>query len=198
MNTKHQQGSAHLIIIIALVVVVLGALGFVFWQNFINKPVNSEVSKTSITGSAANGGETSAKKLVVSEWGIDGNYESVGELQYNLRTSFGETYLEFTSPEVAAAGEDCDVYSAATVRYSADDVTYIGSGSTGNPESTGKGIYETMDVPNSSWVAKAHIGDKYYFMSNPQSGCDNAAQESATEKVRAAAVEFLLDAKTIE
>ncbi|MFZ1301839.1 MAG: PsbP-related protein [Candidatus Microsaccharimonas sp.] len=32
-----QSGSAHVVIIIVLVVALLGLLGFVFWQNFINK-----------------------------------------------------------------------------------------------------------------------------------------------------------------
>jgi len=32
-----QKGSAHVVIIVILVVALLGALGFIFWQNFINK-----------------------------------------------------------------------------------------------------------------------------------------------------------------
>lgn len=34
-NIKHQSGSAHLIIIVALLLALIGALGFVFWQNFM-------------------------------------------------------------------------------------------------------------------------------------------------------------------
>ena len=44
-----QKGSAHVAIVITLVIVVLGALGFVFWKNFIDKkPIakNDENSKT--------------------------------------------------------------------------------------------------------------------------------------------------------
>ena len=37
-SNKPQQGSAHLIVIIILVIALLGALGFVFWQNFIQQP----------------------------------------------------------------------------------------------------------------------------------------------------------------
>lgn len=43
-NRQQQTGSAHLIIIIMLVIVLLGSLGFIFWQNFIEKKV--EVAKT--------------------------------------------------------------------------------------------------------------------------------------------------------
>ncbi len=35
MNTRNQSGSAHVVIIIILVVALLGTLGFVFWQNFL-------------------------------------------------------------------------------------------------------------------------------------------------------------------
>ena len=35
-DSSHQKGSAHVVIII-LIVALLGALGFVFWQNFMNK-----------------------------------------------------------------------------------------------------------------------------------------------------------------
>lgn len=47
-----QKGSAHIVIIIILVVALLGVLGFVFWQNFIDKkPVtkNDESSKNENT-----------------------------------------------------------------------------------------------------------------------------------------------------
>jgi len=35
MNTRNQSGSAHVVIIIILVVALLGTLGFVLWQNFL-------------------------------------------------------------------------------------------------------------------------------------------------------------------
>ena len=39
-----QKGSAHLLIIIGLVVLLLGSLGFIFWQNFVQ--TDDEASKT--------------------------------------------------------------------------------------------------------------------------------------------------------
>lgn len=48
-NKVSQKGSSHIVIIVILVVALLGALGFVFWQNFINKdPIvkEAETSKT--------------------------------------------------------------------------------------------------------------------------------------------------------
>lgn len=34
---NHQKGSAHAIIVIGLVILLAGALGFIFWQNFLQK-----------------------------------------------------------------------------------------------------------------------------------------------------------------
>ena len=42
----NEQGSAHLIIIIVLVVALLGALGFIAWQNFFNKDDIATQSQT--------------------------------------------------------------------------------------------------------------------------------------------------------
>lgn len=43
-----QKGSAHVIAIVVLVIALLGALGFIFWQNFINKPAaKTEVKQSS-------------------------------------------------------------------------------------------------------------------------------------------------------
>ncbi len=39
---KNQSGSAHVIIIAILAVALIGALGFLFWQNFINKSPEAE------------------------------------------------------------------------------------------------------------------------------------------------------------
>jgi len=43
---KKQNGSAHVIIIAAMVVLLIGALGFIFWQNFIQKTDKTNSSAT--------------------------------------------------------------------------------------------------------------------------------------------------------
>ncbi len=42
----NEKGSAHIVIIVILVVVLIGVLGFIFWQNFINKEA-ANVAETS-------------------------------------------------------------------------------------------------------------------------------------------------------
>jgi hypothetical protein len=44
---KNQSGSAHVVIIAVLAVTIIGALGFMFWQNIINKPTVATTSTPS-------------------------------------------------------------------------------------------------------------------------------------------------------
>jgi|GEM_PF-5651761 len=54
MKSRHTQtGSAHVVIIIVLVIAVLGALGFIFWQNFLNKPAASTTTTTTTKTTAS-------------------------------------------------------------------------------------------------------------------------------------------------
>jgi nitrogen fixation-related uncharacterized protein len=49
-----QKGSAHAIIIVVLAIALVGALGYIFWQNFMNKQStdDSNTAQTSIVGKA--------------------------------------------------------------------------------------------------------------------------------------------------
>jgi len=51
-NKKIQSGSAHLIVVILLVLALIGALGFVYYQNFIQKKA-SDTSTTDTTGTGS-------------------------------------------------------------------------------------------------------------------------------------------------
>lgn len=42
VKISSQNGSAHAVIIVILIVALIGALGFIFWQNFPKSPVNEE------------------------------------------------------------------------------------------------------------------------------------------------------------
>lgn len=48
-----QSGSAHVVIIVVLVIAIIGALGFVFWQNFLQpntEPAEQNTSQQNATG----------------------------------------------------------------------------------------------------------------------------------------------------
>jgi len=68
-NSLRQTGSAHVVIIIILVVAVLGLLGFVFWQNFIMK---TPAEKAEVVATSTN--EDVVAENPYKDWGT---YESV-------------------------------------------------------------------------------------------------------------------------
>jgi len=56
-NPHTQKGSAHLVIIVVLILVIISAVGFIFWQNFIKKdtttmPISTRGMSSSKVGSA--------------------------------------------------------------------------------------------------------------------------------------------------
>lgn len=92
-----QQGSAHIIIVVTLVVALLATLGFVFWQNFIDKDSSStaDTSKT-IDSTAGNYSETPAAAttnnqgyVVVKEWGVKFKSSISDKLEYKVYSSVG-------------------------------------------------------------------------------------------------------------
>ena len=73
----HEKGSAHVIIISILIVALLGALGFIFWQNFLNKSQDSKSteSESSKMSAAKSDTTTSATNTqVVADGIINGSF----------------------------------------------------------------------------------------------------------------------------
>jgi len=83
--SRKQSGSAHVIIIVILVLALLGTLGFIFWQNFVaSKDVAVKQSTTTITPDATS--EASTIQNVYTNDTFSFSYPksgwSVGEVQY--------------------------------------------------------------------------------------------------------------------
>lgn len=75
---KRQSGSAHLVITVILVVSLLGALGFIYWQNFINKKDQAVTPSTSQSTTTPTNPTTpttpatpvASGDLTISQWGV--------------------------------------------------------------------------------------------------------------------------------
>lgn len=184
MKSRNQQGSAHLIIIIVLVVVVLGALGVVFWQNFANKSDSaSDASTKSSTVS-------SKRSTSIPEWGVKGSYSYTKDLDYSFITSGDFSYLEITTPNIYNDKMCSEGSTGAINRYRADELVYSGVGSEGVAASA----YYGSANADTAKVAKAHVGDYYYFMESPQALCvedEKSALGIEVGEVYKAAKEFV-------
>lgn len=120
MRKNLQTGSAHLVVIIVLVVVLLGALGFVFWQNFLNNPVTKidqhptndnapsisqpTADDTELTQTASTSyGDTSLILKYPKSW-----EETSGDTGPSTITSpDGKVYIEFTLVPPEGIGGTC-------------------------------------------------------------------------------------------
>lgn len=151
MNKK-QSGSAHLVIIIALSAALLGAVGYIFWQNY-NQANTEEVSVIS-----------KGKNIDITEWGITGVYSGDYALQYRINTDKdygGDIAATFSSDELTG---DCKNSTLATIlRYdgseSLSDTFYSWTTESGT-------IADTYDK-----LGGRKIGDHYYFYEGAQDAC---------------------------
>lgn len=75
-----ERGSAHIIIPAVLVLVIVGLLGFIFWQNFINKDPAAKNDSTLTTEKDSNKNESSPEPKSIKEGSIGGSltYPSEG------------------------------------------------------------------------------------------------------------------------
>lgn len=184
MKSRNQQGSAHLIIIIALVVVVLGALGVVFWQNFANKSDSaSDASTKSSTVS-------SKRSTSIPEWGVKGSYTYTKDLDYSFISTGDSVYLELTTPTIYADKYCSKAHTGIINRYKADELVYDSIGSEGVAAS----LYYGSTDSSTAQAAQAHVGDYYYFMTSPQGLCvedENSAMGIEVADVYGATKQFV-------
>lgn len=110
VKNSSQNGSAHAVIIIILVAVLVGALGFIFWQNFMNtQKTNRAAEETSRQNdmSSTDTEKVSLKTLSISEFNIvihyDGNLPS---MSYDIEsTDVGTKYANLKSESIK--GDKC-------------------------------------------------------------------------------------------
>jgi uncharacterized protein YpmB len=94
-NSSKQMGSAHVVIIVILVVALIGALGFIFWKNFATKESeNNSVKKTESKHSSV-----TPKVDSYSNWQ---SYKSA-DGKYNLRYPQGWVVREADKSEMTSA-----------------------------------------------------------------------------------------------
>lgn len=162
-NPRNQTGSAHVLITITLIVAIFGLLGFVVWQNFINKPADSKQASTSEQSKVTQ--ESKAKSnegyIVIEEWGvkflITDSLKST-EVQYNQRKSNNQppqTSYAFTTARIRALGSACGKQpfgdTVILSRYSERPVV----------------------VPDGELVNEVAIDGYYYTIGQPPAGCSS-------------------------
>jgi nitrate reductase NapE component len=169
MKQQKQSGFAHLAIIIVLIVALLGALGFVYWQNFMQLKIETPIPAIGDTPTS------NLKTMSISEWGIKGTYTNTETLQYNMISN--DNQLIFTSNDTR--GKCATLF---LVRHVGSERLNEGRviGNSDNT-STVADYYNTITDGSIK-----HIGDYYFTINSSYAACGESATdplEIANEKV---------------
>jgi len=174
-NSSSQKGSAHVIIVIILVLALLGALGFIFWQNFLNKDTDDSstpaATSTGTDKTVTQDEKTKQEYLLVSEWGVKiPESPSSNKIEYTMDSDM--TSATFVSSEQKAVGGECGTdafarYRMVRVRSGQEPSSYMPEGQVNNAEANGNVV--TLD------------GTRYYIISDFSGGdCSGALSEGAS------------------
>lgn len=109
---KTQKGFAHAVLVIGLIVTLVGALGFIFWQNFIHKePVATNDPVVVVERQEQVKVETpEAQTFSVDEYDIAFTVPAGladTTIQYEARQIGAASFLAFTTKRVVDLGGDC-------------------------------------------------------------------------------------------
>lgn len=179
MNKQNQNGSVHIIIISVVALLVVGAIGYLFWNNFV-KTNNAQKDKTENSKVAANPSTSPSPTpnvadntgyLVLDEWGVKFKApDSIGEIHYYKKTSQPDKegliteFYEFSSKRVEELGGQCVEPNSQnmTIRLAV--------------LSRSKVKTEQENLHSSTLVNNKPIDDYYYYTTGGQSVCsDNSA-----------------------
>ena len=182
MGTSSQRGSAHVVVTLCLVIALLFALGWIFWQNFVHKESTKKdtdlivVDKDKGTGKKS---EAPKPDLVISQWNVGADYDktTAGNLEYSIENLNGIQVARFTSDAINS--EDVCTYGASGAIERYGEMDKVAPAVDAAPVAA-KDFFDS-DVTN--WKK---VGDYYYWYRSPQALCsDNRdAELAASSAVR--------------
>jgi hypothetical protein len=150
-DSSSQTGSAHVIIIVVLVVALIGALGFVFWQNFIQNDVNTSDN------------ETQSKKTN-NDQAFDTSVHTISPIMMQSETDISKlpdytpssfrTYISTLLKQNKPPGADCDTAAPAYVVSKISQVNIrggVGATAQGDQNCPGGAPVVWVLTPSGKW-----------------------------------------------
>lgn len=181
---KQQDGFAHAVLIIGLVVAILGALGFIFWQNFIYQaPETKTVTVKTVKKHAPTGDMSRMDELTLKDYNVSFTLQEPlndTTVKYETRqVGDGPSYIAFTTQRVVDLGGDC------SKGYPFGDIVTLTRNTTAVPSKT--------DVYTSK-----QIGDYYYHVGTVETAeVTPASTCTSNEKAKADMNQLVNALKTI-
>jgi len=160
VNKKQSQsGSAHLIIIMVLCVALIGALGFVYWQNFMQPKASDKnvvATKTADNTTATTPAVTNEGYLVLSDWNVKFKLPvDLGDnaVTYQKVTVDSGVYYDISTERVSALGGDC----AKFIHFVRSEEPFV--------------------APVGSPIPAGYVDGYYYGFNSPQSLCTDSGED---------------------
>lgn len=194
--TQKQSGGAHVIIVVILIIALLGVLGFVFWQNFINKSASDTQasSETQTTTSVAKGEvATSQGELVLSSSHVKGTYATEWGMSARPMTG-GTSGTKIIGYILSSAKLSSDAQDKQGCAAQAGTIQIVNPGDTWSEDRSGN------NIPIDQYVGQdaKKVGSHYYVYVDPYA-CSgdvsslslSAADASLLTSYRAASIVFI-------
>lgn len=213
--TKKQTGSAHAVIIIVLVVALLGALGWIFWQNFVSKDDATEnTNETTVIGTDKT--EAITKTYSNTDKNVSFDYPSnwtvsemtmEDQLMVTVKDTNGNAvaYLG-TNLQVGGAGDASDYSTLASSKATANDgyvcATYIASypensrffyGLSTNKNVCGSVNNGSVTLPETAQFIETDndlLGTISFGNQSPMDGAESSVNDEAAAKAFVASDEY--------
>lgn len=112
-NSQMQKGFAHALLIIGLVVALVGALGLIFWQNFIHKEPLAKNDPIAVTKKNDNQKQLASEAevyvpVIPSEWKVFNNEDP--KFSYALPSGQAVSFKIYSLNEAISVGYGAPVY----------------------------------------------------------------------------------------
>lgn len=178
---KEQGSTAHIIIVVVVIVGIVSTLGFVLWQNFGKVPAN-DATESQVQTEADDSNTVLSVDFVaplsIAQWGVKGDLGKNLVVNYTVN---GDE-LRFTTNEVDCK-EGLNGTGYITRRTASQPSPY--------PFDDGK---TAVDIYDSTSATQARVGGYYYFYVAPSGICDIEQvedYETVVEDLKAATQSFV-------
>lgn len=153
-----QQGFAHAVLIIVLVVALLGALGYIFWQNFIKEEPSTQESNTKIARLTENTNDE-----VASEPKNESDPLKIDEWQIQIPNAEAYRVAKSTQSDNPDGSDAYVIYKVSTYEISKETKTL------GCPEDDIGYIVRLKTVMNGDPRVRTEKINGYYYLFAPRS-----------------------------
>lgn len=173
ISRKNQTGSAHVVIIVVLIIAILGLLGFVFWQNFLQKKdtVATETKTTTTTTAPATTQQLDTTKpvdttkyVVLDTWHVKFAAPTDGTGVTWAASKDSSNAIGFSTSNLTADDQLCNAENGAAgvLERSTDAISSQTTGTTTTLVNDGKpigGYYYAFEMPNGQHCANTNPSD---------------------------------------